>query len=318
MAAISFAVDVSGNQPAHQNWKSFGCHMGIAKATEGQKTTDPWFTKHAADIRGAGLVFGAYHFAWPNQSALTESAHYIATVKPFAAKGMYHLLDLEPYSDGRNYAGRTAEQIKAYATAWVAEVQKAFPGQPVRVYTPRDNVTKHYPGNSGGYWYPAYPVQGRSFAQAAALARPSVAGAGSVWGWQFTSEPRDMTVIYASPADLRVTVSGPTPAPTPEDDMTAADVWNYKIPVSPDKGAAEVEAARHLRGTAALVSQLNDMVKQLLAQQAASTATIKALAAAIGSGDDVDTIVARVTQAIADTHVQVTIIGADGDVPAAG
>jgi len=311
----SYAVDVSGNQPAHQDWKAFGVHMGIAKASEGQRTRDPWFVRHIADIKAAGLVRGGYHFAWPNQGAGTEADNYIAAVKPYAGAGFVHILDLEPYPDSRNYVGRTDAQIRAYATAWVSYVKTAFPGQRVLCYTPGGNYSRHFPAGSDGYWYPAYPVQGRSFAGAAALPRPAgVAGGAGVWGWQFTSVPRDQTVIYMDPAALRSwsgikTVPSTPSTPVPEVPVTAQEVWNYKIPVSAEAGATAMEAARLLRGTSANVTYLNTLVHQVISNQAATDSAVKALAALLGTGSDVDTIVARVTEAIKNTKVQVTVVG---------
>jgi GH25 family lysozyme M1 (1,4-beta-N-acetylmuramidase) len=223
MPDVSFAVDVSNNQPSHQPWKSFGVHMGIAKASEGQHSHDAWFARHIADIKAAGLVPAGYHFAWPNQAAAAEAANYIAAVRPVAGPGFVHILDLEAYPNGaKNYAGATSTGIRAYAAAWVAAVRKAFPNQRVGIYTSGSDIAAgHLPGTQDFLWYPAYPVQGRSFAQAAAALRPAPSGH-TVWGWQFTSSPRDQTVIYLSPAALRAWAGGTAPN-AQEDDMPTAD-----------------------------------------------------------------------------------------------
>jgi GH25 family lysozyme M1 (1,4-beta-N-acetylmuramidase) len=235
MASVSYAVDVSGNQPAHQNWKGFGVHVGIAKATEGEHTKDPWFARHIADIKTADLIPGAYHFSWPNQSAATEAANYIASVKPYAATGPFlHFLDLERNPSGENWTGTTATR-RSYANAWIAAVKKAFPGQRVLIYLAGDSISAGMlPGNQDGIWYPAYPVQGRTFAQAAAAARPAPSGK-TVWGWQFASVPRDQTVIYTSPATLNTWASGTTQEedmPLTDADLTkiATKVWTHTAP----------------------------------------------------------------------------------------
>lgn len=226
-ASVSYSVDVSSHQDSHQNWHGFGVHMGIAKASEGQHSHDEWFVRHMADITAAGLVPGAYHFAWPNQDVAAEAANYVAAVRPVNRSDLVHILDLEPYPNGgRNYVGRTDAQIKAWADRWVALVRKAFPGQRVLAYTPRDAYTRHFPAGTDGYWYPAYPVQGRSFAQAATIARPVVDGK-PVWGWQFTSVPRDQTVIYMSPGALGAWAAGTT---TKEDDMPG---WDERLTADP-------------------------------------------------------------------------------------
>jgi len=291
MATHSYAVDVSGNQPAHQDWKSFGVHMGIAKASEGQRSRDAWFARHIADIKAAGLVRGGYHFAWPNQGASAEADNYITAVKPFAGSGFVHILDLEPYSEKpgvppRNYAGRTDAQIRNYATAWVTYVKSAFPGQRVLVYTPGGNYARHYPANSDGYWYPAYPVQGRSFAAAAALPRPSAGNTG-VWGWQFASVPRDQTVIYLSPEALRTWagIKPPAPpvppAPKPEvpvtlTDADAAVLWNHLL-----VSETAVEGTDPHRPAGTFLTYGDVHYAQTMAAIAALSAKLDALTAAV-------------------------------------
>jgi len=311
--AVSYAVDVSNNQASHQPWKSFGVHMGIVKASEGQHGRDAWFTRHMDDIARAGIkVRGAYHFAWPNQSAAAEAMNYCAAVGPYARAGMmYHILDLEPYPDGRNYQGATAAQIKAYAATWVASVKRSFPGHPVLVYTPRDNVGRHYPSNSDGYWYPAYPVQGRSFAQAAKLSRPESGPGGSpVWGWQFTSIPLDRTVVYLTPADLLATVAGTPATPSKEEDMpiSAADVERIENAVwtrlwtSPTTGKPTMMGTYLAYGDAhfaATVKAVQDAANATTA--GVVSAVVKALTPLIGTDADTDRVVSALKQALIDT-----------------
>lgn len=270
MADVSFAVDVSSHQDAHQPWKTFGVHMGFAKATEGEHSRDPWFARHIADIKAGGLVPAAYHFAWPNQDVTKEAANYIEAVQQVAGAGFVHALDLEPYPDGaKNYTGRTDAQIRAWATAWVAAVRKAYPGQRILGYTPRDAYSRHFPAGTDGYWYPAYPVQGRSFAQAATIARP-VIGGHPVWGWQFTSIPRDQTVIYMSPAALRAWAEGDD-MPTPQE--IAKAVWDYQL-VSP--------TSKQSHPAGVFVRYGDDHFARLTAQNAALTAAVTKLAAGGG------------------------------------
>jgi GH25 family lysozyme M1 (1,4-beta-N-acetylmuramidase) len=225
MADVSFAVDVSNNQPAHQPWRSFGAHLGFAKASEGQHSHDDWFPRHIADIKADGLVPAGYHFAWPNQSASAEAANYIGAVRDHAVPLFVHALDLERYPNGaRNYVGASSAQVRQYAHDWIAAVKRAFPGQKVGIYTSADDILDgHLPGNEDFLWYPAYPVQGRTFAQAAAAARPAPSGH-LVWGWQFASVPRDQTVIYMSPAALRAWAAGATETVQEDDMPTAAEV----------------------------------------------------------------------------------------------
>ena len=211
MTSTSRGLDVSAYQSA-QNWtalKADGLTFAFAKASEGEKSRDARFAIHIKGIKGAGLVAGAYHFAWPNQSAAKEAANYIAAVKPYAGAGFLHWLDLERYSDGRNYRGRTAAQIKAYASAWIAAVKKAFPGQVVGIYTSASDIAAGHVPSGVPLWYPAYPWGAAAYARAEAATRPKPSGH-TVTFWQFTSTPLDRNIAYMSPSALREWAKGAT------------------------------------------------------------------------------------------------------------
>jgi GH25 family lysozyme M1 (1,4-beta-N-acetylmuramidase) len=278
-APVSYAVDVSSHQGSHQSWRSFGVHMGIAKASEGRHSRDEWFVRHLADIRAAGLVPGAYHFAWPNQDVSLEAANYVAAVRPVNGRDLVHILDLEPYPDGaKNYVGRSDAQIKAWANAWVAAVRKAFPGQRVLAYTPRDAYTRHFPAGTDGYWYPAYPVQGRSFATAGKLDRPSVGGR-PVWGWQFTSVPLDRTVIYMSPDALRTWAAGDI-TPQKEDDVS----WDDKLSIGAGPWFDKAESAT----AKAWLMGANGKAEKAAVNSATVLTEVRALAGKVGTASLTD------------------------------
>jgi GH25 family lysozyme M1 (1,4-beta-N-acetylmuramidase) len=210
MSSYSHGIDVSAYQPA-QNWakhKADGMVFGFAKASEGQKSHDPRFAAHIAGIKAAGLVPGGYHFAWPNQDAAAEAANYIAAVKAHAGPGFLHWLDLEEYSDGRNYKGRSAAQIKAYAAAWIKAVQAAFPGQRVGIYTSAADIGAGHVPADVPLWFPAYPgASVDTYAEAEHHARPAPHGR-TVALWQFTSTPVDRSVAYQSPEAFRAWAKG--------------------------------------------------------------------------------------------------------------
>ncbi|MFF4751835.1 GH25 family lysozyme [Streptomyces sp. NPDC001270] len=212
MTSTSRGLDVSAYQTA-QDWaahKHNGMTFAFAKASEGQTTRDARFATHIKGIKAAGLVPGAYHFAWPNQDAAREAANYIAAVRPHAGKGFLHWLDLERYSDGRNYAGRTAAQIKAYASAWIAAIQKAFPGQRVGIYTSAADIAAGRVPAGVTLWYPAYPgASTDTYGEAEKHARPAPSGR-TVTFWQFTSTPLDRSIAYLSPTALREWAAGTT------------------------------------------------------------------------------------------------------------
>ncbi|MFE4967077.1 glycoside hydrolase family 25 protein [Streptomyces sp. NPDC056660] len=203
-------VDLSVYQGA-QNWnarKAEGVVFAFAKASEGEHSRDAHFTTHIAGIAKAGLIPGAYHFGWPNQDAGAEAANYIAAVKPHAGPGFVHWLDLERRSDGANYGGVTAAGIRAYATAWIARVQAAFPHQRVGLYTAGSDLAAGHAPATVPLWYPAYPWSGAAtYAQAEAHPKPSPSGRSPLF-WQFTSTPLDRSICYLSESALRAWAAG--------------------------------------------------------------------------------------------------------------
>jgi GH25 family lysozyme M1 (1,4-beta-N-acetylmuramidase) len=211
-------LDVSTYQ-GEQNWsahKAGGVVFAFAKVSEGTRSRDARFGMHITGIKRAGLVPGAYHFAWPNQSVEVEAANYIGAVRPYAGKGFVHWLDLERYSDGRNYRGRTAAQIKAWATAWIAAVQKAFPGQRVGVYTSSDDIAAGRAPAGVPLWYPAYPWGSAEYSRAESEGQPKPSGRAALI-WQFTSQPMDRNIAYLSEAAFRAWAAGD--AHEEDDDM---------------------------------------------------------------------------------------------------
>ncbi|MEU9349019.1 glycoside hydrolase family 25 protein [Streptomyces sp. NPDC048278] len=216
--ATSRGMDVSAYQSA-QDWqalKAKGVVFAFAKASEGQHSRDDRFDTHMAGIIKAGLVPGGYHFAWPTQSVTAEAANYIAAVRPYARPGMVHWLDLERYSDGRNYGSRSAKQIKAWVAEWLRLVAAAYPGQRVGVYTSASDVAAgHLPAGTT-LWFPRYPWGEADWPRAEATAQPTVSGVKPLF-WQFTSRPYDRNIAYLSEAALRAWAQGDTT--TEEDDM---------------------------------------------------------------------------------------------------
>jgi GH25 family lysozyme M1 (1,4-beta-N-acetylmuramidase) len=213
-------MDVSAYQ-GPQDWAARerdGVSFAFAKASEGLHTRDSRFATHIKGIKAAGLVAGAYHFAWPCQDPRVEAANYVAAVRSFAGRGFTHWLDLERYGDGRNYRGRTNVQIREWAHAWVAAVKAAFPGQRVGVYTSGDDLTRgHYPANADALWYPAYPGAAvDSYAEAERASRPRPSGVAPLI-WQFTSRGGDKSIAYLSAAGLRewAGMAAPEPKPAP-------------------------------------------------------------------------------------------------------
>ncbi|MCH5677822.1 glycoside hydrolase family 25 protein [Streptomyces gilvus] len=231
--ATSRGMDVSAYQSA-QDWADHrrnGVVFAFAKASEGQRSRDERFDTHIAGIIKAGLVPGAYHFAWPTQPVATEADNYISAVRPYARRGFCHWLDLERYSDGRNYGNRTATQIRTWVSRWLATVADAFPGQRVGVYTGASDVAAGHLPAGVPLWFPRYPWGPADWSRAEDQAQPVVDGRRPLI-WQFTSQPYDRSIAYLSEAGLRAWAQGETPE---EDDMpTAAEIAAEVIKQLPD------------------------------------------------------------------------------------
>lgn len=227
MAATSRGIDVSSYQGA-QDWKGLaagGLTCAWVKASEGEHTRDAHYRMHMDGIlKVPSLLPGAYHFAWPNQDARAEADNYIGVVREDAEAhpAFTHWLDLERRSDGANYAGRSAAQIRAYAEAWISRVRAAFPRQRVGCYTSGSDIAAgRYPRNSDALWYPAYPAGAMSYTQAEQRTRPAPSGV-KAFAWQFTSTPLDRSIIYMTPAALRAWAGQ-------EDDMPLTDADVQKV-----------------------------------------------------------------------------------------
>ena len=173
-------IDVSEHQ-VPQDWAAHrrdGVAFGFAKASEGEHSQDSRFARHVSGIVAAQLLPGSYHFAWPNQDPRAEAANYIGAARPYAAvQPLYtHWLDLEAYPDRRNYAGRSAAQIRAWVTTWTAAVRAAFPEQRVGIYTSGDDLAAGHVPDGLPLWYPAYPWGAADYPRAETAAQPRPAG----------------------------------------------------------------------------------------------------------------------------------------------
>jgi GH25 family lysozyme M1 (1,4-beta-N-acetylmuramidase) len=308
-------IDVSAYQGAQDwaAWKKQGIVFAFAKASEGQHTHDPKFATHITGIKGAGLVPGGYHFAWPNQDVATEAANYISAVRAYAGRGFTHWLDLERYSDGRNYSGRTAAQIRDWAAAWVAKVQAAFPGQRVGIYTSADDIAAGRVPAGLPLWYPAYPGTAvDTYAEAEAHAQPKPSGRAPLI-WQFTSDPAgpvriDESIAYLSAADFRAWAQGTTEE-DPMAGFTAQQIHDavWKIDdIAAPADAPDVKTNPTWQPQSYLKG-IDQRLQQLGKQEAAQSAAIAALAKLVGSGVDTDTVVAAVQKAVADAVVKVSV-----------
>ncbi|WP_394425548.1 glycoside hydrolase family 25 protein [Streptomyces sp. SGAir0957] len=306
-------IDVSSYQGA-QDWAAHareGIVFAFAKASEGQQTHDARFATHIKGIKAAGLVPGAYHFAWPNQDAAREASNYISAVRPYAGKGFTHWLDLERYSDGRNYAGRTAAQIKAWVARWVALVQEAFPGQRVGIYTSGDDIAAGRVPAGLPLWYPAYPWGAAAYSRAEAAAQPKASGRTPLI-WQFTSQPIDRSIAYLSASEFRAWAAGTDVEEDPLAGLSKQDIYDavWKTDAVP---APKTSTTIKTNPTWAAVSVLSDIANRVRSTETtvtAQAATIKTLVQALADRDDavdVDALVQRITDAIESVTVRLDV-----------
>lgn len=303
-------IDVSAYQGT-QDWaarKVEGVVFAFAKASEGQTSRDAKFATHITGIKAAGLIPGAYHFAWPNQDATREAANYIAAVRPYAGAGFCHWLDLERYSDGRNYTGRTAAQIREWVTTWLAAVRTAFPGQRVGVYTSADDVASGHVPDGVPLWYPAYPWGPAAYSRAEAAAQPKVSGRAPLL-WQFTSQPIDRNICYLSAADLRAWAAGTTEETTdmtPDQAAQLKDLHDNLLSIA-SLTEKDTKGQPVSHGAGYYLAHTHYDALRIFTLETAQAAAIAKLASLIGSGVDTAQVVAAVQTAIADAVVKVSV-----------
>lgn len=286
MAATSRGIDVSEFQ-GQQDWAALvrgGLTFAMAKATEGRHTTDDHYAMHMRGMRAAGVLPGAYHFAWPNQAAAEEADHYISVVRADAeaVPGFHHWLDLERNEGGTNYAGCTAAGVRAYAEAWVARVKAAFPRQRVGCYTSAGDIADgHYPRNSDGLWYPAYPRPAINYTQAGERSRPTPGGI-PAWGWQFADAPTDQTIAYMTPTALHAWAGHEEDdMPTPQDYARAvvAELMAHTADDGTKSGTQMTTFGDAFWWLTANAAQGNAAAQRALAEVGALRATVAALSA---------------------------------------
>ncbi|WP_432589928.1 glycoside hydrolase family 25 protein [Streptomyces sp. HD1123-B1] len=312
--ATSRGIDVSAYQGA-QDWaahKRGGVAFAFAKASEGQRSRDTRFAMHIKGIIDAGLVPGAYHFAWPNQDARAEAGNYIDAVRPFAGRGFTHWLDLERYADGRNYRGRTAAQIRAWVTTWMDTVGRAFPTQRVGVYTSSSDLAVGHVPPGVPLWYPAYPWGAAPYGRAEEASRPSPSGRSPLI-WQFTSQPLDRSICYLSAAELRAWAAGTTPE---EDDpmagMTKQDIADAVLNTD---GVFDIPASWRTANPSnaqwklsAVIVHIGERIRGLQAQLDAQTVTIDRLVTALTAGPaDLEALRREIREAIEGVTVRLDV-----------
>lgn len=131
--ARPFGPDVSHYQGT-VDWatvQSAGVGFAIAKASEGTAYVDPYFATNWAGMRSAGIaVRGAYHFARPDNDAVTEAKHFVSAVGSFSA-GEFAVLDIE------QAGSQSASAVAAYCRTFADKVMSltGLPKSRMWIYT---------------------------------------------------------------------------------------------------------------------------------------------------------------------------------------
>lgn len=125
-------IDVSNHQGTI-DWSlvaASGTRFAFAKATEGRSFVDPMYATNRAGAALSGVVFGAYHFARPDDTAndaILEADHFVDVAQPQPG-------DLLPVLDIESTGGLTQAQVTQWILAWLDRVTERLGVRPI-VYT---------------------------------------------------------------------------------------------------------------------------------------------------------------------------------------
>jgi lysozyme len=155
--------------------------FAIAKATEGQTYTDPTYATNRSAARGAGVTWGAYHYAQPDltaNDAVLEADHYVDTA--LLGSG-----DLRPALDLEVSNGLSTADLVAWVQAWVERVRSRVGAAPM-IYT-NPSFWQNHMGNTTWFADNGYALWIANWG----VSKPSVPA--SNWGgkgwtfWQYSS-----------------------------------------------------------------------------------------------------------------------------------
>ena len=125
-------IDVSHHQGVI-DWSQVagsGQRFAIAKATEGRTFVDPNYAFNKAGAEVSGLVFGAYHFARPDDTpndAIIEADHFV-DVAQLEPGNLIPVLDIE------RTGGLSQAQLTQWILTWLSRVTERLGVRPM-VYT---------------------------------------------------------------------------------------------------------------------------------------------------------------------------------------
>mgnify|MGYP003425292255 FL=1 len=145
-------IDVASWQGT-PDWRAVaasGISFAITKATEGVGYLNPTFARNWLEIRAAGIVRGAYHFAeLGTNTPEAEADYFLANVRRVGglAEGDLLALDLED-KDG---SLKRANDVGGWALSWLRYVERQTGVAPL-LYTAPNVITEH-----SLFGYPALP-----------------------------------------------------------------------------------------------------------------------------------------------------------------
>jgi GH25 family lysozyme M1 (1,4-beta-N-acetylmuramidase) len=125
-------IDVSHHQDVI-DWPfvaASGQRFVFAKATEGRAFVDPMYLINKAGAEAAGLLFGAYHFAQPDDRSndpLVEADHFVD-------HALLHPGNLLPVLDIERTGGLSQDEVTAWILRWLDRVTERLGVRPI-VYT---------------------------------------------------------------------------------------------------------------------------------------------------------------------------------------
>jgi GH25 family lysozyme M1 (1,4-beta-N-acetylmuramidase) len=115
-----------------------GTRFAIAKATEGRTYVDPMYATNKAGAEANGIVFGAYHFARPDDTpgdAIAEADHFVE-VAQLVPGNLVPVLDLE------RTGGLSQEQVTEWILAWLGRVTERLGVRPMIYTSPNGWATR--------------------------------------------------------------------------------------------------------------------------------------------------------------------------------
>jgi lysozyme len=132
-------IDMSHYQ-GDVNWSMVygaGYRFAFVKATGGVSFTDPNFTANIEQASEAGLIVGAYHFAYPEYNdAVSEALHFLSVAGNYVKTGYLRpVLDLEDDPKEDSYPYRMGkENLTNWIRTWMNTVKNETGIEPI-IYT---------------------------------------------------------------------------------------------------------------------------------------------------------------------------------------